>query len=241
MSNKIRETIKILQQQRPVFHSEDDFKFEFSRVLSQLLGDNYEIRLERPKIITMIKRDGAEQDVRAPIDIIVINKEENTICPIELKYKTKLFSTKISDEDYELKAQGAPDRGRFSFRKDIYRIEQLVLQESNMPYGYFIVITNEDLYLHDITTKNNLDKNYSFHQDAILHKNDLGWNYERQIHDGYILNDKQELIKNNTKHWTSTGDEFYKLDLQGTYQIKWEDYSKINDEKFHMSFTKIVK
>lgn len=239
MNNKIRETIKILQQQRPVFHSEDDFKFEFSRVLSQLLGDNYEIRLERPTIITMVKRDGSKPPpVRAPIDIIVINKEENTICPIELKYKTKLFETTISDEIYDLKAQGAPDRGRFSFRKDIYRVEQLVLKENNIPYGYFIVITNEDLYLHDISTKNNLDKNYSFHQDAILHKNDLGWNYEKQIHDGYILN-KHELIKNNKKHWTSTGNEFYKLDLQGTYQIKWEDYSENNSEKFHMSIVKV--
>lgn len=239
MNSKIREAINILKTERPIFHSEDDFKFDFSRVLYGLLGDNYELRLERPQDIKMINRDGSIQVIRAPIDIIVINKKENIIYPIELKYKTNEFTTNFCDENYKLKKHGAPDIGRFNFRKDIYRIEQLIHHSENTIKGYFIVITNENEYLQDISTKNNLDKHYSFHQDAELHKDDLGWNYEKQLEQDYILDSNQKLIKNNKIHWTSIGNEFHKLDLKNTYKIKWDIYSQIDKENFHISIVEI--
>ncbi len=229
----------MLKNKRPIFHSEDDFKFAFSEVLSQELGNDYGVRLEMPQEIKMIKRDESKKIARAPIDIIIIDKKEKIIYPIELKYKTKKFETSFQDENYKLTNHSASDIGRFSFRKDIYRIEQLLHNQSSAFEGYFVVITNDKNYLQDVSQKNTLDKNFSFHNNAVLQKTDNSWNYEDLYKKGYLLDDKNRLINNGKLHWASKGDLFYKLDLQNEYQIKWWNYSKINNEDFYISIVRI--
>jgi len=237
IKEKIRKSLELLKIDRPIYHSEDDFKFSFSKVLQEELGKNYTIRLERPEEILMLKRDGTTKVARAPIDIVVINKITSEFYPIELKYKTKKYETIHQNEKYKLTEQGATDIGRFSFRKDIYRIEQLVKNKSIQ--GFFIVITNENKYLQNISNKDTLDKNFSFHNNAILDKEDKSWNYKKQLASGYSLNDDFKLIKNNKLHWTSTGDEFYKLNLKNTYEIKWETYSKFENTEMYISIIEI--
>jgi len=73
----------------------------------------------------------------------------------------------------------------------------------------------------------------------ILQKIDNSWNYERQIKNGYLLNNNNTLSKNNKLHWTSKGDEFYKLDLKNEYKIEWKEYSNIDNEIFYFSLTEI--
>ena len=154
IKEKIRKSLEILKIDRPIYHSEDDFKFSFSKVLQEELGKNYTIRLERPEEILMLKKDGTTKVARAPIDIVVINKITSEFYPIELKYKTKKYEIIHQDEKYKLTEQGATDIGRFSFRKDIYRIEQLVKDKTVQ--GFFIVITNENKYLQNISNKDTL-------------------------------------------------------------------------------------
>ena len=89
----------------------------------------------------MLKRDKNEKIARTPIDIVVIEKKTNFTYPIELKYKTKKYEVNHKNERYNLTEHGASDIGRFSFRKDIYRLEQLMNKETKE--GFFIVITNE--------------------------------------------------------------------------------------------------
>ena len=233
--------IDSLKDKRPIFHSEDDFKFAFSEVLSQQLGNNYGIRLEIPQEIEMIKRNKSPKIARAPIDIIIIDKKENIRYPIELKYKTKKLETSSQDEDYKLTNQNATDIGRFSFRKDIYRIEQLVYDENkDVDKGYFIVITNDEKYLQDVSKKDRRDKNFSFHDGAILQKDDKSWYYEDLYKKGYILDDNK-LVNNGKINWSSKGDLFYKLDLRNEYKIKWEKYSRIDDQDFYISIVEIIK
>ncbi|MFZ2889712.1 MAG: hypothetical protein WA010_04525 [Sulfuricurvum sp.] len=226
---------------RPIFHSEDDFKFSFSSILQRELGEDYEIRLERPQEIRMLKRDKNEKIIRAPIDIVVIDKKTNLTYPIELKYKTKKYPYPHEDEIYNLTEQGAIDIGRFSFRKDIYRLEQLINKESIQKEGFFIVITNEKKYFENVSDKDTTDKNFSFHDGMIIQKEDKSWNYEKQFTDGYILNENMQLSKNDKLHWTSKGDNFYKLDLKNTYEIKWQTYSKLKETEFYISVVEITK
>lgn len=186
----------------------------------------------------MIKRDTSIKIARAPIDVIIIDKINNILYPIELKYKTKKFQAIYEKENYKLTEHGATDIGRFSFRKDIFRIEQLISKE-NINQGFFIVITNESKYLQNISNKNTLDRNFSFHNNMILQKIDNSWNYEKQINNGYLLNENNTLSKNDRLHWTSKGDEFYKLDLKNEYQIEWKEYSKIENEIFYFSLIEV--
>ncbi|WP_422555961.1 hypothetical protein [Sulfuricurvum sp.] len=231
----------MLKVMRPIFHSEDDFKFSFSSILQRELGEDYEIRLERPQEIRMLKRDKNEKIIRAPIDIVVIDKKTNLTYPIELKYKTKKYPYPHEDEIYNLTEQGAIDIGRFSFRKDIYRLEQLINKESIQKEGFFIVITNEKKYFENVSDKDTTDKNFSFHDGMIIQKEDKSWNYEKQFTDGYILNENMQLSKNDKLHWTSKGDNFYKLDLKNTYEIKWQTYSKLKETEFYISVVEITK
>ena len=128
----ILDILKDLLKTRPVFHSEDDFKFALSQKISKKHQD-YELRLERPFEIEMLeKRDKngniIKDIVRAPIDIVIID-EKGKYIPIELKYKTKELTGEVGDDVYDLAKHGASDIGRVSFRKDIYRIERFL--ESN--------------------------------------------------------------------------------------------------------------
>ncbi len=238
IKKEVLKTIEVLKNKRPIFHSEDDFKFAFSKILSEKLGNNFDIRLERPQEIEMIKRDNNRKIARAPIDIVIIDRINNILYPIELKYKTKKFETLHDKENYKLTEHGAVDIGRFSFRKDIFRIEQLT-NKDHINVGFFIVITNEFKYLQNILNKDTLDKNFSFHNDMTLQKIDNSWNYEKLIKNGYLLNDNNTLSKNNKLHWTSTGDEFYKLDLKNEYKVEWKEYSNIDNETFYFSLIEI--
>jgi hypothetical protein len=238
IKQEILETLDLLKNKRPIFHSEDDFKFAFSKILSEKIGNNFDIRLEKPQEIKMTKRNNNTKIARVSIDIFIIDIINNISYPIELKYKTKKFETSFDNENYELTEHGATDIGRFSFRKDIFRIEQL-LNKNTIKEGYFIVITNEAKYLENILHKNTLDKNFSFHNGITLEKFDKSWNYKKQIDKGYVLNENAQLTKNNKLHWTSKGDKFYRLNLKNEYSIEWKTYSIVNNETFHIFMVEI--
>jgi hypothetical protein len=236
LKEKILESLKLLSQERPIFHSEDDFKFAFSNTLQKIVGKGCEIRLERPVDIEMVCRDGVIKPVKAPMDIVLLYK--NSMYPIELKYKTKALQIIYGEEEYNLAKQEARDKGRFSFRKDIYRLEYVVQKNNkksndndkkyNDVQGFFIVITNDEKYLDNISSGNTLDKNYSFHDNASLHKKDLGWNYEKLEENGKAFNPEE--------HETSRGESFYQLNLKNEYAIKWEEYSEVGANKKNLKF-----
>lgn len=133
-----------LQNQRPLFHSEDDLKLALAFIIKEI-NPEFEIRLERPVELEMINRNGKKIIVRAPIDIIVIDINGNSY-PIELKYKTRKTNIIINDENYLLAEHGAQDVGRYSFRKDIYRIENFKSKNLNYKYGYVLILTNDNAY-----------------------------------------------------------------------------------------------
>ena len=234
----IIDILKDLLKTRPVFHSEDDFKFALSQKISKKHQD-YELRLERPFEIEMLeKRDKngniIKDIVRAPIDIVIID-EKGKYIPIELKYKTKELIGEVGDDEYDLAKHGASDIGRVSFRKDIYRIERFL--ESNSEKcnkGFVIILTNENEYWDNILEKEILNRRYSFHQDMKIPMEDPGWYYEALSKNKYINIDGVWVYKDNPKkkHWTFDGDLKYKLNLKKEYEIKWQEYSKIKDSVF---------
>lgn len=228
-----------LQNQRPLFHSEDDLKLALAFIIKEN-NPEFEIRLERPVELEMINRNGKKIIVRAPIDIIVIDINGNSY-PIELKYKTRKTNIIINDENYLLAEHGAQDVGRYSFRKDIYRIENYKSKNLNYKYGYVLILTNDNAYFEkNVFEKNNFDKHFSFHNNALLNRFDLSWNYTKMDKTKFTLN-KDSVWYNidSQEHWTCKKEYFYKLDLLKDYEITWKDFSIIENTTFKYCLIKI--
>ena len=90
--------LKSLCRKRSVFHSEADFQFALAWEI-QLLIPTAEIRLEYPP----------EGEPNKYIDILVRN--EGSVFPIELKYKTRKLSVFVDSEQYNLKTTGRKTSG----------------------------------------------------------------------------------------------------------------------------------
>lgn len=223
-----------LKQRRLVFHSEDDLKLAMAMIIKENYP-LYEIRLERPIQINMIGKDSNTIIARAPIDIVVIDRASEIVYPIEIKYKSKLAKLYHNKEFYDLSNQEANDVGRYSFRKDIYRIENVDLEYIGFneftKKGFVFILTNDrKYYLNDVSTKNSLDANFSFHHGVILKAEYFGWNYKKLPENKYYFDDTPPLGKSLKKHWTSGKEYIYQLGLKRDYLIQWKDYSNLNDK-----------
>lgn len=239
----LENAINQLKQDRKIFHSEDDLKLALALTIKKLYPE-LEIRLERPVEIQMVDRNPKEPShtKRAPIDIVVIDQEGKST-PIELKYKTKLTEVELDHEIFKLTNHSAPDVGRYSFRKDIFRVEKYLESQSSCATGYVLILTNENNYFEDISNKNTIDSFYSFHHGATLSQIDEGWNYNKIDQSKYHLDEKDNKWKSQQKseslHWTCKGDLFFKLDLSREYKIAWEDYSDFEGARFKYCLIKI--
>lgn len=239
----ITNLIEILRRNRKVFHSEDDLKLSFGMGLLNNYT-NCQVRLERPVDIEMIDWNNETTTVRTPIDMVIIEKNGNLI-PIELKYKTKKNQLEYHDEKYQLTEQGAVDIGRYSLRKDIYRIEQYIESHENSETGYVLILTNDKAYFNtDVSQKDNYDKFMSFHDSAVINKKDYGWNYSKIDKNKYKrrAGDKRWWYKDKKKtHWTCVKELFYRLDLCDDYVINWITYSSLTETEFKYCLIKIDK
>ncbi len=227
--------IENLKASRNIFHSEDDLKFEMSIIIKELYP-KLRIRLERPTPIQMVTKSTLERNItRAPIDIVVIDTESKIIYPIEIKYKTKLAKILNNDEQYDLTSHGANDIGRYSFRKDIYRIENFDIDINGFKNfekkGFVFILTNDKAYYkNDVSSNQSLNRNLSFRHGAIIKPEYKGWYYQNLPENRYILDIR---IPNNSllkKHWTTGKEYAYDLTFSKEYQINWEEYSNLFDQ-----------
>ncbi len=230
----INEALNCLSKNRPIFHSEDDFKFALAWKLKEK-NPNIEIRLEykaNNEDITYIDRHGLERNAVSTIDILII--EDGCLYPIELKYKQKRMEITFNDEHFNLTEHSAHPDNRYLFRKDIYRVEQFVKNHGKSKKGFVIFLTNDVNYQNDISNTLQLSSFYSMH-NAIIPLNDPGWNY--QDIESYQFNQiSSKWINNNNKvHWTCKNELFDVLNLTKNYQIEWSLYSSFNENRefFH--------
>jgi hypothetical protein len=236
--SEFKEIIKELSRKRKIFHSEDDLKFSLAMEIKNY-KPSYQIFLERPisfiydnmnQVVNQNEK-GQKIESRASIDIILKTIDNQTI-PIELKYKTKKVSLFFDEEEYNLANHDAKDEGRFSFRKDIYRIEKFIEMNPNSNRGYALIVTNDKSYFKDISNTNKLDRNYSFHNECEIPKIDKGWNYNDKIMEKYHYDSNNNLVHkvNNKPHWTCLNKLNLKLDLKNDYKVNWEDWDGKSDK-----------
>lgn len=173
------QVLKKLKESRPDFHSQDDLKLAMAWVVKELYP-SFHVRLEKPIDISMKVKNSGEIVARAPIDIVVIDPKSKNAYPIEIKYKTKKAVLVSADETFSLANHGANDVGRYSFRKDIYRIENVNFENYSVNQGFVFILTNDKgYYQNDVSIKNSLDANFSFHHGATIEADFIGWNYNK--------------------------------------------------------------
>jgi predicted MPP superfamily phosphohydrolase len=135
IANEIEKALLELSKIRPIFHSEADFQFALALKLKE---QNFEIRLEKPYLLN---------NKRLRLDIEIHNKKFGKYA-IELKYKTKKFSTTYNNEEFNLKSHYAQNDGVFLFWQDADRINKLIekKQKLNFKGGFVIFLTNDNWY-----------------------------------------------------------------------------------------------
>jgi hypothetical protein len=162
-----------LAQVRPVFHSEDDFKFE----LGFLLGKKYDyVRLERPFYLN--------DNSKIELDIEIDGK-----IAIELKYKKALFKQKIKDEWFDLSKDGQVTYSRYDIVKDAWRVKSLI-EEKRHSLGFTIVLVNAREYWSSVKASNK-DKQFELTENRKFNKG------EKLILSGTKNKKRRDLIKIN--------------------------------------------
>lgn len=143
----------------------------------------------------------------AYIDIIA--RVKNKWLCLELKYKTRRLIADVKREHFELAAHGAQDIGAWMFWEDVSRLEQLSSSDRSISHAYAIFITNDFSYW---TVPRRLGNAEAF-----------------RLYDG-------RKVAGELKWGPRTGDGTKKgyeaaITLAGEYELKWMNFSEINDER----------
>lgn len=222
----IKAVLAQLRVTRPVFYSEDDFKMNFGFQVYKFIqqfSDKNIVYLERPEDINYIQRTLEKDPKKVYIDMVI--ELDGKQYPVELKYRTiKLKEPKSETNSIELLNQGACDAGRYQFRKDIYRLEQLT-EKAGYEKGFAIFLTNDFHYWDFEFDERLLDFHYRFKD--MMFKEDKGWNYKNAIYSEHQGEEDGTHIYRNKKgetHWTCWKEYFHQLTLKKDYEIIWNDY-----------------
>ncbi len=211
--NDLSTILSQLSVKRPVFHSEDDFKFALAWEIKRFYQNEnikIDIRLEYPTINISSKEY---------IDILV--SEDKFSYPIELKYKTKELSVNPNGEQFNLTTHSAYDLACYDSIKDICRIESFInTHTTKSKQGYVIWLTNDKYYWEYAVKSTSNHAAFSIH-DGTEKRGKMAW-------------------KNNTKAGL-TKKRANPLKLKGRYKIKWNDYSDFNcsNGKFKYSLLEV--
>ena len=131
-----------LAKERPVFHSEADFR----------LGLIFQLRETYPELHA-ISEYPFQRNSREAHDIVLLQGRKEVMA-FELKYPCQKLDYKNGNEIFKLKWAGAADAGRHATLKDIERMEEF-LETSPTAQAAVITLTN-DPALWNGPTKTNL-------------------------------------------------------------------------------------
>ena len=123
---------------------------------------------------------------------------------IELKYATRKLDVEWRDERFALRNQAAQDLTRYDFLKDIHRLEMMV-SENRAKSGIGILLTNDSSYWK-MGRPGTVDADFRIHESRRL-TGELKWS--------------DRASKGTTKNREAS------IRLQGSYDVRWQDYSVV--------------
>ena len=225
MNNFKKKLIEIISSFDEIPLSEDDLKFKISIGLKEnfnflKITPEYPI----PKQILNINNHNHY------IDIMIQDNLE--FIPIELKFKTKRLDLKRSVLGSKillsLKNQQAQNLSKYSFWKDVSRIEKLKNENKNVTKGFQVFLTND---IHYVISKKNTSQSYNFNM-ANKRKTYKG----EELFWIYLGNKVEKVCESNFKKRT-----FYNkknITLSGCYDLSWNNI-KIKKEEFYLLIVEI--
>lgn len=197
----VRKDIKsFLSSNRELLFNERDFQMRLS--LSLLASEHYDdVDLEYHLPVGQnpsFDREYERWETEKPsIDIVVRRGEE--YIPIELKYKLKAISGRISrfgekspKEVAIVTNQAAQNLGRYAFWKDVKRIELVKKHYRSVNAGLAVFLTNDESYL----------------------KSRAGTNYY-----AFSMNEGRQV--SGVLDWKERNDNYPAIPLDGEYEVKW--------------------
>jgi len=233
---EIREVMKKLSKDRPIFHSEDDFKFSLAWAIKEKYegkGENLEIRLEKKlngnsDYYSFLKekckgpsqnnkRDQNQKNERIDILIIANGAKGKEKIGLELKYFTNelRLMNAINNEKFILAYQAAQNEKCYDSWHDVERLENFILQKE-IDKGFTIWLTNNSLLIDC----NKIKKKNQYYKFRICDNRNIGHNDTNEL-DEHCLKWEGKIKRKNRL------DPIY---VSGNYEIKWEDYSDLKEE-----------
>lgn len=136
---------------------------------------------------------------------------------IQLKHKTKKLSVHIDGSQFDLKNHGAQDQGRYDFLKDVKSLEPFCIDYDHRT-GFSILLTNDHRYWEKPIKHDSVDKDFQLYEGKKV---------------AGILQWKEEASTG-----TKSGRE-NAIDLKGTYELKWRNYSKFTTQDSEFRYLSI--
>jgi len=231
---KMEELMEELKDRRPVFNSEDDFKFSLACLIKENHENNVDIWLEK-KMNNKDAYSSAECDKNNKnqrIDIFIIVKNDKKKIGIELKYFTAnlIWHDNKNDEDIILNKQLAYNHKCYDAWYDVKRLEDFI-RSGNINKGFAIWLTNIESLTEDwnkVKIKFEKDPNKKpNHFDFFISNN-------REIpDDDYRPNPKNGCVKLKWADPNKKGIEDRKkpIIIKGSYEISWNEYKDLSNEQ----------
>ena len=170
----------------------------------------WEIHLQNPACSLRLEYKPPFVSQRVYLDVFIRASNSEGISAIELKYKTRGLRVQVDRETFSLLDQSAQDIARYDFLKDISRLEQVISCADN-GVGYAIFLTNDSAYWKPPLIRETVDADFRIHQGRVLNGT-LKW-------------------KSNASKGTTHGRE-ETISIQGSYHLKWQDYSKPSEASY---------
>lgn len=187
----IEKLMEELARERPVFHSEADFQHALAWQIHRT-NPGHAVRLEhKPRANSAMYVD----IWMATVGVVV-----------ELKYRTRELDCEVQGEPFLLRDQAARPPSRYSFMRDIQRIEDFVSTVPDVRSGLAVMLTNDSLYWNRPSRRNLVDAEFHLHEGRRV-GSEMAWS--KRASDG-----------------TRKGREATIL-LTGAYHLQWRDYASV--------------
>jgi len=225
---EINKLMKKLSKKRPLFDSEDDFKFSLAWLIKEKYKKKVEIRLEKKmnnNKDASSSKEGDQNNRNQRIDIFIIVKNENNVekIGIELKY----FTAKIEWRDYKneetfiLTEQAANDIKCYDAWKDVERLEDFI-KSGDINKGFAIWLTN----INALSDNDDYNKDNYYYQFRIRNGRKIpDADNPRNPKKGYVeLKWDKDASEGTKKGREDT------IKIKKNYNVSWKDYSILNLE-----------
>jgi len=145
---------------------------------------------------------------RIYVDIWITDGQ--SICAIEMKYKTRTLQITVNNEPFDLLNQSAQDGARYDFLTDISRMERIVAANQAV-VGRAIFLSNDSAYWQQPRNNDTIDAAFRIHEGRQIH-GELRW-HERAA------------------QGTTRGRET-PININGNYTLNWSDYSRPVENRY---------